>query len=234
MGTGMLEGKHVVITGAAGGLGSAVVEAFVAAGANCHLPMREGRREAAGREQRATVRVAAGIDLGKEAAVAAFYAECPPIWASIHLAGGYAASRLVETSLDDLRRQLDINLATAFLCSREAVRAMQAGSPTGGRIVNVTSRAAMVPGGGSIAYSVAKAAVSMLTLALAEETKGLGILVNAVAPSTIDTPANRAAMPRADPTLWPKPAEIAKVILWLASPENRLTSGAIIPVYGNA
>jgi NAD(P)-dependent dehydrogenase (short-subunit alcohol dehydrogenase family) len=81
---------------------------------------------------------------------------------------------------------------------------------------------------------VSKAAVAALTRALAVEVKGDGILVNAVLPSIIDTPANRAAMPKADPARWPKPAQIARAILWLASPENGLTSGALIPVYGLA
>jgi NAD(P)-dependent dehydrogenase (short-subunit alcohol dehydrogenase family) len=84
-----------------------------------------------------------------------------------------------------------------------------------------------------VAYSAAKAAVGALTQALAEEVRADGILVNAVLPSIIDTPANRAAMPKAHFDKWPKPAEIARTIVWLASPENTLTSGALVPVYGS-
>ena len=102
----------------------------------------------------------------------------------------------------------------------------------GGRIVNVAARVVEVPVGGSIAYSVSKAAVAALTRSLAVETRGDGILVNAVLPSIIDTPANRAAMPKADTGKWPRAEDLAAAILWLASPENRLTSGALVPVYG--
>ena len=84
------------------------------------------------------------------------------------------------------------------------------------------------------AYVASKAAVAALTQALAAEVAGRGVLVNAVAPSTIDTPANRLAMPKANHALWPTPAEIAETIVFLASPGNRVTSGAIVPVYGKA
>jgi NAD(P)-dependent dehydrogenase (short-subunit alcohol dehydrogenase family) len=221
----MLDGRHVVITGATGGLGGAVVEAFVAVGATCHVPERK-----AGVAGRRGVEVVGNVDLTSEEAVVAFYRALPPLWASVHLAGGYAGAPIGKIALADLRAELDRNFVTSFLCCREAVRKMDAG----GRIVNVASRAAMVPAGGSIAYATSKAAVVWLTRCLAEEVKGQGILVNAVAPLTIDTPANRAAMPTADHTSWAKPAELAQTILWLASPDNLLTSGAIIPAYGRA
>jgi NAD(P)-dependent dehydrogenase (short-subunit alcohol dehydrogenase family) len=148
----------------------------------------------------------------------------------VHLAGGYAAKPIADTTRSDLDRQLQLNLVTAFLCCREAVKAMRKSG--GGRIVNVSARVAEVPVAGSIAYSVSKAGVAALTRSLAVETRADGILVNAVLPSIIDTPANRAAMPKADVGKWPKPDELARAILWLASPENRLTSGALVPVYG--
>lgn len=216
-----LSGKHVVITGGRGGLGGAVVEAFRAAGAVCHLPERGPASGPDG---------IANIDLTNEDSVRALYAGLPPLWASVHLAGGYAGAPFVQTALADLRAQLEINLHTAFLCCREAVRQMTGG----GRIVNVASRAALIPAGGSIAYAASKAALVSLTQCLAEEVKGQGILVNAVAPSTIDTPANRKAMPKADPSRWTKPAELARLILWLASPENTATTGAVVPAYGMA
>jgi NAD(P)-dependent dehydrogenase (short-subunit alcohol dehydrogenase family) len=222
-----LSGRQVVITGGRGGLGGAVVEAFLAAGAVCYLPERSpAPAPVPGRAQ-----VIPGIDLTSEEAVRALYAGLPALWASVHLAGGYAGKPLVQTSLADLRQQLDLNLTTAFLCCREAVRKM---GSAGGRIVNVSSRAALVPSGGSLAYAAAKGAVVALTQGLAEEVRPQGILVNAVAPSTLDTPANRAAMPGADHSRWTKPAEVARAILWLASPENTVTSGAVLPVYGNA
>src|SRR5206468_11809576 len=126
-------------------------------------------------------------------------------------------------------------------CCREAVKAMRRSGVVGvgveeggGRIVNVAARVVEMPAAGMLAYSVSKAAVAALTRSLAEEVRRDGILVNAVLPSIIDTPANRAAMPKTQFERWPKPLEIARTILWLASPDNVLTSGALVPVYGNA
>jgi NAD(P)-dependent dehydrogenase (short-subunit alcohol dehydrogenase family) len=219
---------HVVVTGGAGALGEAVVDAFVAAGRVCHVPLR-GRTAP---EPRPGVVWATGIDLDDEDAVAGFFASLPPIRASIHVAGGFAAKPFVETSRQDLEAMLRVNLLTCFLCCREAARRMR--ETGGGAIVNVGSRVSEVPSAGAIAYTISKAAVAAMTRALAEELRPDGIRVNAVLPSVIDTPANRAAMPKADPDRWPKPAEIARTILWLASAESGLVSGALVPVYGSA
>ena len=221
-----LEGKHVVITGGDGALGQAVVQAFRAAGAVCHLPILGSvvTPPASG------VLLSGNVNLTDESAVSAFFGGLPPLWASVHLTGGFQARPIAETTRADLDRQLELNLVTAFLCCREAVRALRASG--GGRIVNVAARVVEVPVGGSIAYSISKAGVAALTRSLAVETRGDRILVNAVLPSIIDTPANRAAMPKADAGKWPKSDELAAAILWLASPANRLTSGALLPVYG--
>jgi NAD(P)-dependent dehydrogenase (short-subunit alcohol dehydrogenase family) len=106
----------------------------------------------------------------------------------------------------------------------------------GGRIVNVTARPALEwrSGAGMVAYTAAKAGVAALTVALAQEVARDGILVNAVAPSVMDTPANRKAIPKADFDDWPKVDEVARTILFLASPENKVTRGAVTPVYGRA
>jgi NAD(P)-dependent dehydrogenase (short-subunit alcohol dehydrogenase family) len=228
-----LEGRQVVVTGAAGGLGPALVDTLLAAGATCHLPLRGGDQASQNVRQDARIVVAAGVDLTDEAAVRAFYASRPPLWASVHLAGGFRAAPILDTTLADLHTQLEQNLTTAFLCCREAARNMRAGG-RGGRIANVSSRAAAIPAGGAIAYTVAKAGVSALTEALADELRGDRIFVNAVVPSIIDTLANRAAIPAADHARWPKPAEISAAIAWLLSPANALTSGALVPVYGEA
>jgi NAD(P)-dependent dehydrogenase (short-subunit alcohol dehydrogenase family) len=223
-----LDGKNVVITGGDGALGLAVVQAFLAAGAVCHLPILGPVVT----QPTPGVLLTANVNLTGEGAVSAFFAGLPPLWASVHLAGGFQAKPITETSRADLDRQWELNLVTAFLCCREAVKAMRASG--GGRIVNVAARVVEAPVGGSIAYSVSKAGVAALTRSLAIEVRGDGILVNAVLPSIIDTPANRAAMPSADTGKWPKAEELATAILWLASPENRLTSGALVPVYGLA
>jgi NAD(P)-dependent dehydrogenase (short-subunit alcohol dehydrogenase family) len=203
-----LKNKNIVITGAAGALGGAVRAAFEQAGAILHTPAIEV------------------VDLSDEPSVQKYYEGLPPLWASIHLAGGFTSAPFTETTLSDVRRQLDMNFVTAFLCCREAVK------NGARRIVNVASRAALVPSGGSVAYSASKAALAMLTQALADEVKNKGVLVNAVAPSIMDTPANRKAMPSADHDKWPKTSDVARAIVWLASEDNALTSGAIVPVYG--
>ena len=161
-----------------------------------------------------------------------------PLWASIHLAGGFAAGPLRDAAPATLRQQIDMNLVTCLLCCRAAVSAMTRGGAEagGGRIVNVAARPALEwrSGAGMVAYAASKAAVAALTAALAEEVAKDGILVNAVAPSIMDTPANRQAMPKADYGLWPKVEEVAATILFLASPDNRVTRGAIVPVYGKS
>jgi NAD(P)-dependent dehydrogenase (short-subunit alcohol dehydrogenase family) len=126
-----------------------------------------------------------------------------------------------------------MNFVTAFLCCGAAVRAM---AGRGGRIVNVATRPALEwrMGAGMAAYAASKAAVAALTVALAEEVVKDGILVNAVAPSTMDTPANRKSMPSADHAAWAKVEEVAATILFLASPQNRVTRGAVVPVYGRS
>ena len=228
--------RHVVVTGGTGALGAAVVEVLVAAGATVHIPAHRAADPArfplAGHER---VRVAAPLDLADEAAVRAFYDGVPALWASVHSAGAFAAGSIADTSLADFRKMMDVNAVTCFLCCREAVRRIRATSNApGGRIVNVAARPAVTPAPGVSAYAASKAAVANLTLGLAEELAADGIWVNAVLPSTMDTPANRQAMPNADFAKWPKVAEVAATIAFLASPQNAVTRGALVPVYGQS
>jgi len=227
-------GLHIVVTGATGELGEAVARYVLDAGATVHLPVRspdKARALYAGAGDR--VRLATVSDLGDDAAVTAFYAGLPTIWASIHCAGGFAMSPIDDTALGDLETMLDINTASAFLCCREAVKAMRG---RGGRIVNVASQPGVEPrrGGGKIAYTMSKAAVAALTLALAEEVAGEGIWVNAVVPSTMDTASNRRSWPDSDFATWPGLTEVAATIAFLASPQNAVTRAALVPVYGHA
>ncbi|HEY5949251.1 MAG TPA: SDR family oxidoreductase, partial [Kofleriaceae bacterium] len=168
-----------------------------------------------------------------EAHVAGFYESVPGLWASIHLVGGFAMAPIDKTSLADFEKQWRLNTVTCFLACREAVKAIRKTSG-GGRIVNVAARPVQVATAGMIAYVAAKAGVASITQSLAAELLAENILVNAVLPSTIDTPANRSAMPKADFTIWPKPAQIAQTIAFLSSPENALTTGTLVPVYGRA
>ena len=165
----------------------------------------------------------------------AFYGRLPQLWASVQCAGGFAMEAFAETSLEDFQRLQAINATSCFLSCREAVRAF-ARNPGGaaGRLVNVAARPALQPpaGAGMVAYAISKAAVATLTMALGEELAGDGIWVNAVAPAIIDTAANRAAMPEADHSRWPSAADLAETIVFLASPSNRSTRGAVVPVFG--
>jgi NAD(P)-dependent dehydrogenase (short-subunit alcohol dehydrogenase family) len=227
-----LSGRNIVVTGATGALGRAVVALLVERGATCWLPVMEAKVPGhlpAG----PAVKAATGVVLSDEAAVTRYFASVPPPWASIHCVGGFAMKPFTETTLADYEGQHTLNAVTAFLCCREAVRAMRM-TGEGGRIVNVISRAALVPAGGTIAYTASKAEVAALTQALAAEVAVDRILVNAVAPAVIDSEANRKAMPRADFSTWAQPREIAETIAFLASPANTLTSGALVPVYGRA
>ena len=220
-----------MVTGGTGALGAAVVERLLVRGAIVHLPMLEAEPPAHLRHAR--IHAAPGLALDDEAKVAAYYAALPPLWASIHLVGGFAMAPVERTSLADFERQWRLNTATCFLSCREAIGAIRR-TGGGGRIVNVAARPAVQPTAGMIAYAVAKAGVAALTQALAAEVVKDGILVNAVLPSIIDSPANRAAMPGADHAAWPKPAELAATIDFLASADNAVTSGALVPVYGRA
>src|SRR5215470_7980090 len=225
--------RHVVVTGGTGALGTAMVGALIEAGAVCHVPYID--RAEADRfafRNHAKVKLVADIELTEEAAVSKLYGTVPKLWASIHIAGGFAMAPVGETTKSDLMKQVEMNFVTAFLCCRAAVNAMTAGG--GGRIVNVATRLALEwrQGAGMAAYTASKSALAALTVALAEEVVTTGILVNAVAPSTMDTAANRRAMPKADHAAWAKVEEVAETILFLASPANKVTRGAVVPVYG--
>lgn len=228
--------RHVVVTGGTGALGAAVAELLVGAGATVHIPAHRAPDAATfplARHER--VRIGAPIDLTDEAVVESFYRSVTPLWASIHAAGGFAAAKINDTSLADFRGMMDINAVTCFLCCREAVRAMRSASiGEGGRIVNVAAKAAVAPTGGLSAYVASKSAVAALTLGLSEELAAERIWVNAVLPSIMDTPPNRAAMPAADFARWPKVRDVAATIAFLASPQNAVTRGALVPVYGQS
>lgn len=225
--------KHVVVTGGTGALGSEVVAGLLRAGARCIVPhVHEAEAQRFAHRSDPNVTLIAVSDLADEAQVAKLFDGLTP-WASIHIAGGFAPGAVADTDKAALMAQLNNNLVSCFLCCRAAVKAMLAGKQ-GGRIVNVASRQALEGrmGAGMSAYTIAKSGVATLTTTLAEEVAKDGILVNAVAPSIMDTAANRAAMPKANFDLWPKVEEVAATILFLASPDNRVTRGAVVPVYG--
>jgi NAD(P)-dependent dehydrogenase (short-subunit alcohol dehydrogenase family) len=234
--------RTVIVTGGTGALGRAVVGALLAAGARCRVPYILDA-EAATFPHHDNVTLVAGCDLSEEPGIARLYDGVTDLWASIHIAGGFAMGDVADTDKPAMMHMLNTNFVSCYLCCHAALHSFAAaagapgGSPggrPGGRIVNVTARPGVEPrlGAGMAAYAASKAAIAAFTQALAAEVAGQGVLVNAIAPSIIDTPANRAAMPKADHAAWPKPEQIAATIAFLASPENHVTTGAIVPVSG--
>ena len=222
--------RTVIVTGGTGALGRAVVGALLTAGARCRVPYIL-EAEAATFPHHDNVTLIPGCDLAEEAGVTRLYDGATGLWASIHIAGGFAMGDVADTDKAAVMHMLDTNFVSCHLCCCAALRNFDT---TGGRIVNVTARPGIEPrlGAGMAAYAASKAAVAAFTQALAAEVAGRGVLVNAIAPSIIDTPANRAAMPKADHAAWPKPEEIAATIAFLASPANQVTTGAVVPVPG--
>ncbi len=227
------EDRTVVVTGGTGALGTAVVELLLARGAQVRVPCFDvDEYERCAYRDHEQVQVVHPVNLADDAAVEAFFADADGLWASIHIAGGFAFTPLPEVDSKVIDQQVGMNTTTSLLCCREAARRMQGG----GRIVNVSARPAIDARQGAqlTPYVVAKAGVAALTQALASELLEQDILVNAIAPSVIDTPSNRDAMADADFSTWVKPVDAAEVIAFLASPRNRVVSGALVPVYGKA
>src|SRR5215510_5597921 len=237
--------RHVVVTGGTGALGTAVVGGLIEAGAVCHVPyINSAEVDRFAWRNHSNVKLVGEIELTHEPAVTKLYDGVPRLWASIQIAGGFAMAPVGKTTKSDLIQQIDMNFVTAFLCCRTSISAMRR-TGAGGRIVNVASRPALDwrAGAGMVAYTASKAAIALTRMpsfttssaratVMAEEVVKEGILVNAIAPSTMDTPANRQAMPKADHAAWAKVEDVAATILFLASPENRVTRGAVVPVYG--
>ena len=230
-----LKDRHVVVTGGTGALGAAVVNAFIEAGALCHVPAIEAVPPTGRFSDASKVTVAPGIDLSDEASVDGFYAKLPALHAIVNIAGGFAYAPIADSPAKVLQQQLSMNLVSCVLSCRAAVANFRKGG-NGGHIVNISARPALNPrqGANMTAYTASKAAVAAFTVALAEELKNENIAVIALAPSTLDTPANRKDMPTAKHETWVKPAAIAELIVSHCSLSDTISSGALVPVYGKA
>jgi len=228
----VFEERHVVVTGGTGALGRAVVSNLLERNAIVHVPVyRESELE--GFEHREDVQLEVGVDFSHESSASKFFGSLPRLWGSVQIVGGFAMGPIAETTSADFERMLRLNAVTCFNCCRAAVAKIREGRSEG-RLVNIAARPALVPAADMAAYAASKAAVASLTQCLAEELAPERIWVNAVVPSIMDTPANRRAMPDADHDTWPDVAEVAETISFLLSPENAVTRGALVPVYGRA
>lgn len=220
--------RSIIVTGGFGILGQAVAEAFAGAGdkvARIDFASSPAKQVAGAFD-------IGGVDLGDAAATQgaldAVTAAHGGIDVLVNVAGGFTWETLEAGSIDSWARMQAMNLLSNATITKLALPQLKASSA--GRIVNIGAGAAAKAGAGMGAYTASKSGVHRLTEALAEELKGTSVTVNAVLPSTLDTPTNRADMPDADPADWVKPAALADVIVFLASPAARAISGALIPV----
>ena len=231
-------GKVVLVAGGTGGLGHAVSLTFLAEGARVVVTYREAK----GMEQLKSEAVGmpgvlegVQVDVTDEAAIEKLINEIVTkhghLDALVNTVGGYAGGvKMWETERKVFDRMLDLNLRSGYVLARAAVPVMlKQGS---GAVVNVAAKAAVDHGAGASVYAASKAAVVALMDSLAADVKGTGVRVNSVLPSIIDTAVNRDVMPDANFSTWPKPEEIASVILFLASDAAEVIHGAAIPVYG--
>jgi NAD(P)-dependent dehydrogenase (short-subunit alcohol dehydrogenase family) len=225
-----------VVTGATGALGRAVVQALLAAGGRVAAPWRDGPGfEDLVRAARAGDALwGAQADASDPEALRRLCDDAASALGRIDglaaVAGGYAGSGKLETApLQEWDAMLGANLATAYAACRGVLPHLVG---RGGSVVTVGSKTAETGGSGAAGYAVSKAAVHALTRVLALENRGRGVRFNCVLPGTIDTPANRRAMPEADFSLWTSPDAIARVIVFLLSPESAPLSGALLPVDG--
>jgi NAD(P)-dependent dehydrogenase (short-subunit alcohol dehydrogenase family) len=227
----------VLVTGATGGLGPSVVAAFLEDGWRVVATSRSGRppQELVGHERLEPVAtdLFEPADVAEVVTVATADRGAAPLRALVNLVGGFAVGGLVhETPVQQFERQLTLNLRPTYLVTQAVLPHLV--DVGGGAVVCVSARAAVAPFRGVSGYASAKAAVLAFAQAVAVEYKAAGVRCNAVLPSVVDTPANRAAQPDADPARWVPPEQVAAVIRFLCSDDSASTSGAAIPVYGRA
>lgn len=232
------EDKVVLVAGGTGGLGRAVSLAFLREGARTVVTYRSEEEFADLRKE--TGETASSLeghrlDVTDESAVGQLVNQVVGRFgrldAMVNTVGGYAGGiKLWELETKTFDQMLALNLRSGYALSRAAVAAML--KQKYGAIVNVAAKAAIDHGGGAAAYAASKAAAVAMMDSLSADLKGTGVRVNSILPSIIDTPANRKAMPGSDFATWPKPEDIARVILFLVSDEAKVVHGAAIPVYG--
>ena len=228
--------RVALVTGGSGALGQAITHRFLADGAAVCVPWiveRERERleasvDAAARARLMLERCDVGDDAAMAAAVERVLKRHGRIDVLVTAVGGFAMGGLVDTDRATWDTQLALNLTTTYVAARAVLPAMLAAAS--GRIIAVASRAVVPPAGGFIAYTVAKAGVIAFVQALSQETRGRGVTVNAVLPSTMDTPGNRAAMPDVDPTTWTPVDAVADAIAYLGAKSSVHVTGTLLAV----
>lgn len=233
-------GQVVLVAGGTGGLGRAVSLAFLAEGAKTVVTYRnDGEFAGLQKDAGAAASMLEGhrVDVTDEHAIRelvdGIVGSHGRLDAMVNTVGGYAGGiKLWELETKTLEQMMALNLRSGYALSRAAVVPML--KQKHGSIVNVAAKAAVDHGAGAAAYAASKAAAVAMIDSLAADVKGSGVRVNSILPSIIDTEANRKAMPGADFAAWPKPEDIAKVILFLCSADAKVVHGAAIPVYGNS
>jgi NAD(P)-dependent dehydrogenase (short-subunit alcohol dehydrogenase family) len=231
-----MRNQVVLVTGGTGALGAAVTLAALEAGATVVVTYRDRRdRDTLAARVPAADRGrlhAVQADVTDAASVRRLFDEVAArhrrLDALVNTVGGFAGGALLDTDEPAWDGMLTLNLRSAYLCCRAALPPMLAAGR--GRIVNVGSRSVVPPTGGFVAYTVSKAGVIALTQALAHEVRGRGVTVNAVLPSTMDTEANRRAMPDADRSGWVTPDSVARAILFLLSDAAADVTGTLLAV----
>jgi len=235
----ILDGKTAIITGGSGGLGNSVVKLFLDHGANviCTYYREDAHKRFTplmDEHQKSFVIVKGNVCKEKPILkiVNNVVSRFKSVDILINIVGGFKAGALTDTSIDTFDQMIDLNLKSIFICCKSVIPQMI--KQKSGKIVNVAAKPALNGAAGLSAYAASKAGVLNLTKSLSEEVLKYNINVNAILPGTIDTEANRQAMPKTKHKNWVKPEEIAKVMLFLSSEDSDPISGASIPVYGKS
>jgi len=227
-----MQGKVVLVTGANGGLGTYVTQAFLDAGATVIGTSRKIQQSDFSSPGFNALAAEISSREGAKSLVDQVVARFGRLDVLAHTVGGFAGGQTIAGTDDDtFQRMLDLNLNSVFHILRAAIPALrQMGN---GRIIAIGSRAALEPGAGVGAYSASKAAMVSLIRTVALENKDAGLTANVILPGTMDTPANRKSTPNADFSKWVRPSTVASLITWLASDPGKDINGAVIPVYGS-
>jgi len=229
----MVAGKVVIITGASGGLGAAVTKAFLDAGARVIGVDRSAHSKNADHPSLSHFALALDDEKAVQKMVADVLEMYGRIDAVLHLVGGFAGGQRIDETGDDVwEKMIGVNLRPATVLTRVVLPVMRAAG--GGSIVAIGSSAALSPVATLGAYGASKAALISLIRTISEENRTFGIRANVVSPNTMDTPANRAAMPDSDPAKWVQPANVASLLVWLVSDPGCEVNGAVIPLPGRS